>query len=887
MDTASNPVAARPARTDKFTVLNLIDRAESHPTEVRAAALELLDGAMSDEVICLGERAVGLAERYLGNLPAACHHLRRSAEFGRLIGADSRAASESLACLATTLAMAGDLVEALRVSTEVVRFSPLTATAPLLHQRALILQRLDRTSEALQCFSDAFGAVSASTHPDITVSIFNNRGTLYASMGDFVAAEADLRSALSVMRRTQAIPDDSVLLHNLGVVLSRQGRVLDALALFSEVDHKVAATRTNNTEMTIDRAELYLQARLLREAEGAARRSVALATVDSPVVLPETLLLLARVHCAAGQFADARTEALKARDSFELQGRVNSAHFADQLVGLLESPVRSIERPIIESTRISDELGPPDVPKTWNEGALIEAALSRATANEAELTPNDREHLLILATTGVRSTNSITKIQASCATAMLALQHHDVPGTRRALKETIRHLTHHFSSLSAIELRVLALDAIAPLEALIVALVAETGVAGDLVRWTELARSAIRRVDPSVASLRSTERVETDIAAVSAEMRKVTDQLASLQPVGPEVADLLRRRSALEWQLRMTSWLAPNDHMSAPTSPARIGRKLNSPVYLVFAASNQHLTCVVRGDGRDRLAQLAPLSHAAPELQALRFAHSRVLAASDDSANYEALDRATLRLQHLVLPPIADSDRPVVIVPTGLLAAVPWSLLPALRQREVSLSISLSDSVATNPLESRSRALIVAGPGLAHAVAEIESIAALYRDPIVLVGETASSAEVTRALEGVDVLHVAAHGSPRPDNAFLSAIQLVDGPFSSYDLQRVGRTPRTVILSCCDLGAAVSNPSWTMVGIASTLCNHGTAEVVMSVLPVSDESSLKFMETVHRDLVAGSSARSALLTATAASFDPLVRITGQSFLTMGAPSLVA
>jgi tetratricopeptide (TPR) repeat protein len=873
-------------REDRSSILELIDRVNDEPAASRAAGLDLLSRSVSDEIRCLAERVVGLAERCLGNLPAACEHLRRSVEIGRAAGDDDRLVGDSLACLATALAMGGDFVGALSITAEAIALAPVAAKTQLLLHRALILQRLDRSSEALACYADAASSVSSLTKPETIVAMYNNRGMLYAASSDFVAAEGDLRSALSALRHSHLNTDDSVLLHNLGVVLSRQGRLLDAFALFAEVDHKVAATRANNVAMMVDRAELYLQARLLPEAEGAALRALDFAAVDGPAALPEVLLLLTRVRCAAGRLDEARNIAAQGRDAFRIQGRDASAQDADQLLGLLESPIRYVapRDPDKENPLPHDAAS--DVSPTWTNSAFIEVALSRAGTDSPVLGRRDRERLLNLGALGTTSTNSITVIQGWCAAAMLALHRHDLSGTRFALNETIEHLTVHLATISAVELRVLALDSIAPLEALIVALVAESGDTQDFVHWTEMARRSIGSAGLTESPPIPTEGTKADMASVSAELRSVTDELKSLRPVGSEIADLLRRRSTLEWQLRMTSWLSPTAQISPRRVAARRTDEIESPVHLVFAASKRRLTCVVRGDGQDRLVQLAPLSAADSELRALRFAYSSLLSDPNESANYAALERAALRLQRVVLPPLSDSHRPVVVVPTGVLAAVPWSLLPALRKREVSLSLSLADSLTTNAIDSLSRALIVAGPGLVHAHAEIESIAALYDNPIVLAGANASSAQLSRALNEVDVLHVAAHGSPRSDNVFLSAIQLADGPFSSYDLQRVGRTPQTVILSCCDLGAVASNTSWTMLGIGSTLRDHGTAEVVMSVLPVSDESSLKFMTSVHRNLLAGASARTGLLNTTAATSDPLVRTTGQSFLTMGTPPLL-
>jgi hypothetical protein len=95
----------------------------------------------------------------------------------------------------------------------------------------------------------------------------------------------------------------------------------------------------------------------------------------------------------------------------------------------------------------------------------------------------------------------------------------------------------------------------------------------------------------------------------------------------------------------------------------------------------------VVADGAVRLRSLGPAAGVESELEALRFALRRLARRHGSPASLTAASRSAAHsarcLQALLLDPlVAELDeRPLVIVPTGELHAVPWALLPALRGR--------------------------------------------------------------------------------------------------------------------------------------------------------------------------------------------------------------
>ena len=116
---------------------------------------------------------------------------------------------------------------------------------------------------------------------------------------------------------------------------------------------------------------------------------------------------------------------------------------------------------------------------------------------------------------------------------------------------------------------------------------------------------------------------------------------------------------------------------------------------LAHAALDGELLAVTVSEGRVRLHRLGTLERPREQLDSITFALHRLnrLQGSDDAriAAAELMFAAAAELAEHALPPdIAQSDAPVVIVPTGVLHDVPWGLLTPLAGREVSVNPSLA-----------------------------------------------------------------------------------------------------------------------------------------------------------------------------------------------------
>jgi len=253
-----------------------------------------------------------------------------------------------------------------------------------------------------------------------------------------------------------------------------------------------------------------------------------------------------------------------------------------------------------------------------------------------------------------------------------------------------------------------------------------------------------------------------------------------------------------------------------------------------------------------------------------------------------SLRRAGDRLDELVLRPLTAhiGDRPLVVVPTGDLHAMPWSLLPSCRGRAVSVVPAAAvwhRAAARRPAGTHS--VLVAGPGLAEADSEVADLAAVMPAATVLSGTAATVDRVLASLAGASVAHIAAHASFRGDSPQFSELRLWDGPATVYDLERLASAPHLLVLSACEAGLSAVHVGDELMGPAAAILRLGTTAVVATLGPVSDAASRALMRDFHARRLAGASVATALAGAQAtagASPTPSVAATAAHFVCLGA-----
>ena len=222
-----------------------------------------------------------------------------------------------------------------------------------------------------------------------------------------------------------------------------------------------------------------------------------------------------------------------------------------------------------------------------------------------------------------------------------------------------------------------------------------------------------------------------------------------------------------------------------------------------------------------------------------------------------------------------------MIVPTGELHALPWSMLPSLHDLPVAVapSLRLWHRAARAQPPSERRAVLVAGPRLPAATHEIETLAARHPDATALTGDEATVQNVSLALDGADSAHVAAHGRFRDDNPQFCSLELADGALTVYDLERLKRAPRRLVLASCESGLSAVHAGDELMGFTAAVFALGTETVIAAVVPVPDEATAGLMLELDARLERGVAPAEALVEARTAIG---AKVAGAAFVCFGA-----
>jgi len=223
-------------------------------------------------------------------------------------------------------------------------------------------------------------------------------------------------------------------------------------------------------------------------------------------------------------------------------------------------------------------------------------------------------------------------------------------------------------------------------------------------------------------------------------------------------------------------------------------------------------------------------------------------------------------------------------VPPSRLHAVPWALLPALADREVSVAPSAAAwlRLRAAPVPAGRRVVLVVGPGLGTGGAEVPRLRHLYPDATVLTGADATVERVLAALDHAWLAHVAAHGRFRADNPLFSALHLSDGPLTVHDLRHLARAPDRLVLSSCDSGVGAPLGADELLGLVTSLLSLGARGVLAAIGPVHDEATVPLMLALHAAIRDGADLPAALLAARRRTAGSALAVgTGASFLATG------
>ena len=455
--------------------------------------------------------------------------------------------------------------------------------------------------------------------------------------------------------------------------------------------------------------------------------------------------------------------------------------------------------------------------------------------------------------------------------AVLAVRSGDRRAARRAVTVGLRAAAAGQAALGSLEARSHAAQHGAELIELGATLAIADGRPRELLHRIESMRTMVWRA-PLV-------RAPNDeaMAALLAELR--VSSAAAIDPdAGPDARrEADRERLRVEREVRALSRRARGKRGEATTTEDAVAEAiatLGERDLIAYANLAGHLHAVVVRGGRCTLHDLGPASALDDHLEVCAFALHRLnrtqgSAASRDAATELLADGAAALAGQLLPPIVARGERPLVVVPTGVLHGVPWGALAPLRGRPVSVSPSLSAWAAAARAVGRDRSAValIAGPGLRFADEEVAALAGIHKGAVVVRADESSAAGTIELFGGRGLVHLACHGAFRTDNPLFSTLSLADGPLTVYDLERAASMPEVVVLSACSVGTSAAINGGTLLGLSSALGAFGAAAVIAPLTPVNDERVLAVMQRLHTGLAAGAAPAAALAAATATGDD--------------------
>jgi tetratricopeptide (TPR) repeat protein len=839
---------------------------EADPKQSEAEARLFLVSSDA-EVVALAQQCVGLAQRFRGHLDVAIRWFTDSistASSAKL----NKVRAESKLELAWCYAGSGQYERALELLNQAVDdLGPRSVTSAF-NCRGFILHQTEKLPEALDLF-DKGAELARSQQQDATLAkILGNRSTLLVELGHLQLAEADLRESVECFLRIDRPMLTARAEHNLGWVLSRRGFIAEALKTYASADARGGPAMAATSTGARDRAELYLEARLFREALHSGEQAKLLAQIDGyDGQIPEIELMIGRAHANLGSWDRAGDAFVRYGSVAQTQGRTDNALLADWCVRVASND--------------TTEFTLPRVPTESHITDIVDIAFAKLFVGARFGSQTDALHSVVRI--GRTASNPTTRIQALISELMMCPKRH----LASQIESVISAVENYLSAIGSDELRAVFVESM-HLEDVLSSVALFHQESGSLVIWLDRVRGEL---------LRNTGR------AKPAKPKHLS--------ANSETSEIDIARPQSEFAIRSEEWLKPA--AKPPYGPR--------PSALTFESIREHTTTVdetllcyaMTGEGvvlqqvgktREQLTRLGPLREIRPALEAVRIAVAMALQGGrkprhEPEVVLNRIERAINRLDTLVRPHIFQTNS-ISIVTNGLLTSVPWNLLPSFSGRKITLYPSVAEwmsgpSRIDKFYSGTSRIGLVCGPALEHGMHEVESIADLYDDPFVLVGKAATVNAVCELLETVDVAHIVAHGNRRTDSAYFSGIELFDGLLMGYDVAELRRTPSRVILSCCELGAANNSGTASSYGFVTALrrlrhpsendvrsgTGNGASEVAAPVLLIGDAETVGAMVAGHERLRSGFGLSDALADVVTSASDFWQRLSAGSFNTTG------
>jgi tetratricopeptide (TPR) repeat protein len=855
----------------------LLALALSRPSDALAAAREVLARRPPAAQAAVAHQAAGVVFREFGDIGEAIKEFRAARRFARQAG-DADRESDVSASLGIALVLAGQPRRGLTVLDDLVRHTRGVPAGRILIRRINARWILGRNIEALRDAQAAVGLLSGAGDLVWEARALHWRAAVYLAMGDIERADRDYARVEALWVECGQQTEYAYVRLERGLAAHIRGDLPAALTYLDHAQGLFDELGIFWADLFVHKCTVLLAAGLARDALSEVSAAVARIEQDHGAAIRRAELLYSTALAAAatGDFALAQERSAEALRLFRRQQRPWWAARAE-LIQLRCRFVEDEDRPadvLAVARRVTTRLDGLD-PARAVDAHLLTGRIALAAGRRDEAA----RQLRIAADARHRG-QPRTRSTGWLARAIWCEAEGNWRGMLAACDRGLAMLDLYLQTLGATELRTLATADGARLAGLALRHAVRRGDARLFLTWSERWRGTVLRVSPVRPP------ADSELVADLAALRNVRARLDSALDTRSAPPALERERRRLEAAVRQrvlhTPALAAGQAESFRT--ADLLDQLGEADLVELTDVDGQLHAVVAAGGRLRLVQVGPTQAAVHSLAHALFALRREGAAR--GSHRLDLTEIGRRLEQSLLGESVRLLRggPVVVVPNGKLHAVPWALMPSLRNRPVSVTPSASAWLRARRTArpEDDRVVLVGGPRLLTGHAEVRHLATRYPDAVVLADGEATADRVMAAMDGAWLVHMAAHGTFRGDSPLFSAIELDDGPLTVYDLEQLKQAPYRVVLSSCDsaVGAAVGADE--LLGLVSALITQGSAGVVASVVPVNDPATVPLMTALHKHLQAGADLAGALtLARDAVGGDAVARATAYSFIALG------
>lgn len=723
-------------------------------------------------------------------------------------------------------------------------------------QRGLVLMRAGMGDDAMREFERALALLG--DDPEARMRVHLNRGNVFLQRGDAQRAVSDFAKAADYARAADLPIQQAKAEHNVGFASLLAGDLVAALQTMDRAKPALSSlSLVYEAVCEQDRAEVLAASGMVSEAEEALRAAAAaFGARGLHQQQAEAEFTLARL-LQLDNPAEAAKVARRAHRRFQRRGSLGWSLRAEAVAlgASLQADARG-GRVLADADRV--------VASLTDSGLRGEAATLRLHTAGAEARRGDlagaRARVRPMPASAPLATRLLDREVRATIARRAGRRADAVAHVRRGLAD----LHEWQSSFGSLDLqsslvghgRALALQGLS--------LAVEDGRPAVVFEWAERARALASRVQ----TLRPPADPET--AAELSELRQLQAEVREAEERGVVPKALIAHANRLRERIRQRAWYgAGSGQVTEPASlDAAVAGLGGGGALLSYLVVDGRLHCLVVTAGHPQLVALGSFAAVRGFLDGLQadldMAAARMPAAMARAVRGSLGHRLGL-LDAALVGPVRDriGDGPLVVVPSGALGGVPWTLLPGLAGRPLTVPRSatswLDDLHQPFGLTS---AGFVAGPRVERAAEEVALASRAWARAETLGADDAAAQPVRDLASRVDVFHAAAHGRHSADNPLFSGLELADGPWFGYDIDLLEDIPETVVLSACEVGRSSVRWGEETIGMTVAWLHAGARCVIASPALVNDDAACEVLAATHARLARGESPSDALAAAT-------------------------